>query len=380
MEHIKIVFFTNQLGGGGAEMHFLRVLNALDDRQFQKELWLVRPGGGYESFVQGDIKIVHLHNDENQSSTLGLVRSRRKLTQMLDEKKPAILYSILNLPNLIAIKAARKAKHPVKTVISVQNTLRPPNKKGWVHRLTLRWAKKWFPKADQIIAISQGVEKDLQNLLGGGIPATTIYNAGWDERMLENLSERSAVIRQTYPETFLMVCCGRLTRQKGYPYLLEALSHLEIHQNWKLLIVGAGQEREALQSLAEELGVANKIEFLGFQKDPFQFMAAADLFVLPSLWEGFGNVVVEAMKCGSPILATDCFHGPGEIIAHQKNGWLVPVKDAAALREAIEKLSQDEPLRKSLAKAGEHRANDFGSAAIAKNYAREFLKLNLPKP
>ena len=129
---------------------------------------------------------------------------------------------------------------------------------------------------------------------------------------------------------------GRLTPQKDFPPLLRAfcLVRKEI-PGAKLIILGEGRERLRLEQLAAELGLPGSAQFPGFVLNPFAFMARAAVFVLSSRWEGFGNVLVEAMACGTPVVSTDCPSGPSEILDGGTFGRLVPPGDAAALAEAI---------------------------------------------
>jgi glycosyltransferase involved in cell wall biosynthesis len=115
------------------------------------------------------------------------------------------------------------------------------------------------------------------------------------------------------------------------------------------------------------------VRLLGFQQNPFKYMAAADLFVLSSRFEGFGNVIVEAMACGVPVVATDCPFGPGEIIKDGRNGMLVAPDSTSALAEGILRVLMDKELKKRLAISGATRALDFDAKVIARAYEELFL-------
>ena len=141
---------------------------------------------------------------------------------------------------------------------------------------------------------------------------------------------------------------------------------LELH------ILGDGELRESLARLAGELGIADRVTFLGFQRDPFRHMRKADIFVLSSLWEGFGNVLVEAMAMGAPVVSTDCPHGPGEIIKDGETGLLVPPGDDQPLAAALQRLIDDPMLRAKLGDAGQIRAQDFSAQRIGAAYAQHF--------
>ena len=114
-----------------------------------------------------------------------------------------------------------------------------------------------------------------------------------------------------------------------------------------------------LENYTKELDISHNVVFLGFQSNPFKYLSRATVFVLSSLWEGFGNVIIEAMACGIPVISTRCPSGPDEIITNEVNGLLVPVGDMNALAKAILRLLEDESLRKRIAEAGRKRAEDF---------------------
>jgi glycosyltransferase involved in cell wall biosynthesis len=130
------------------------------------------------------------------------------------------------------------------------------------------------------------------------------------------------------------------------------------------VILGEGGERDRIESLAESLGVADDVWLPGFVDNPYKYMRRADVFALSSEWEGFGNVVVEAMACGTPVVSTDCPSGPAEILADGEFGRLVPVGDDGALADAVA-ATLDDPLPDDRLRA---RADDFSYDTIAGEY------------
>jgi glycosyltransferase involved in cell wall biosynthesis len=129
---------------------------------------------------------------------------------------------------------------------------------------------------------------------------------------------------------------GRLNEQKDFPTLIRAFKIVyEKSKNARLIILGEGSEREHLMHLIKELGLVDIVSLPGFLQNPFSYMHRSQVFVLPSIHEGFGNVLVEAMACGCPVVSTDCPSGPREILNNGEYGHLVPVGDAAAMAAAI---------------------------------------------
>ena len=174
------------------------------------------------------------------------------------------------------------------------------------------------------------------------------------------------------PEGGFIVAAGRLIRQKGFDILLRAFAGSERARGLKLAILGDGPLREPLLAEAARLGVADRVILPGFQANPWAWFARSRLFVLSSRWEGFGNVVVEAMACGAPVLVTDCDFGPREQVAHGVNGWITRTGDARALAEDMDLLLANPGLAARLGAAALERADDFDSHAITARYTDLF--------
>ncbi len=128
---------------------------------------------------------------------------------------------------------------------------------------------------------------------------------------------------------------GRLKRVKNHALLIRAFAKVSEIQPARLMIVGDGELRDELEALIAELGLGGKVVLPGFVNDPTPLYRSADLFVLSSNYEGFGNVIVEAMACGVPVVSTDCPAGPSEILENGRFGTLVPVGDVDALASAM---------------------------------------------
>jgi glycosyltransferase involved in cell wall biosynthesis len=228
--------------------------------------------------------------------------------------------------------------------------------------------------ADKVVFVSQGaLDSGCRRL---GLPkdlATVIYNPVVDDELLE--ASQEPVDHAWFAEGRerpIILGVGRLTKQKGFPYLLRAFRRVRSNVPARLVVVGDGEDRQSLTSLASKLDVERDVAFVGFQRNPYKFMARADAFVLPSLWEGFGLVLVEAMACGAPVVATRCRSGPEEIVSDGASGLLVPPGDANALSDAILNLLTSPPLARRLSTAGRRRAEDFRVETSARQYEQLF--------
>ena len=162
------------------------------------------------------------------------------------------------------------------------------------------------------------------------------------------------------PSGPVAVAMGRLTRQKGFDLLLEAFARVAgRRENWSLVIWGEGPDRPDLEALSDRLGLAGRVHLAGHTADPESKLAGANLFVLPSRYEGFPNALCEAMAVGLPVVAADCDSGPADIIRSGSNGLLVPVEDITALAQAMDHLMGDAQLRSRIGENARAVAEQF---------------------
>lgn len=363
-----VMFYINALNGGGAEMHFLRLLVNLDPARFHATLVVGRKGGAYDQRVPDNVSTIYLE----EKSHWKLVRGLRRI---IVKDRPHLLFSVMDNANLVCLAATRLLRSPPKTVVGVQI---PPSVEydgpWWSRRANLlRSIRALYPKADCVVALSRGVQGDLLSISPAlADKSEVIYNAGFDQDVV--VQSQQAIDRPP-GEQPLLVACGRLTRQKGFPYLINAMVEIRKRLPAHLWIVGEGEDRDALTRQIRETGLSSCVRLLGFQQNPYRYMSAADVFVLSSLWEGFGNVIVEAMACGVPVVSTACPHGPEEILCHEESGLLVPVADARSLAAAVVRVLDDGQLRSRLSQVGQQRAMEFSAEQVARSYEATFLRV-----
>ena len=152
------------------------------------------------------------------------------------------------------------------------------------------------------------------------------------------------------PKCCNLIAMGRLVQQKGFDLLLKAFARVRgKYPDWRLTILGEGVLRPKLESLRNNLGLGNSVQLPGWVKNPYDYLKGADIFVLPSRYEGFPNVLCEAMACGLPVIAADCPSGPREITGNGVNGVLIPPDNIDALENALDSLMADSEKRKELA-------------------------------
>jgi len=376
-----VFFFLPQLGGGGAEMNAVRLASGFMKHGVRPVYVVTRGPGSYAEHLPKDVEVIVLDTGRIKSSTLRLVRSIAPLARLIAARRPDIVVPVLSVSALAALAAVQWSQHKPKVVLSIQNTLEPPksgvpNLYGRAEAVLIR---RMFPQADRVVALSHGVAGDVAR----AVPALrnqidVVHNVGLPLASQTAAPEPDMPVRSKQRIRFL--ACGRLVEQKGYPFLFEAFARVVREKDTELHILGEGPLRSSLDALAQRLGIADRVTYLGFRRNPFVHMQAADVFVLSSLWEGFGNVIVESMAMGTPVISTDCPHGPDEIITDGVNGLLVPPGDAAALARAMLLLADDAGLRGRLAQAGQIRAQDFSAEGIAGEFAAVLRKLVFSDP
>lgn len=359
-KHIAI--FVPSLRGGGAERVMLTLANAFGERGHNVDLVLAKAEGPYLPEVSEKVRLIDL-------GVPRVLRSLWPLYRYLRRERPDAMLSALNYANVIAILAWKLAGVPTHLAVSERSSLaiQPKQTNGKITRRLMRWL---YPKADKVICVSKGIETDMQSIIG--VPASktmTIYNPVDVEAIQEKMTAPLDHPWFNTKTATVILAAGRLTEAKDYPTLLQAFARLRRDRDARLIILGQGKEKPRLKALAQDLDISNDVDFVGFQKNPYAWMARCDLFVMSSAWEGFPNVLVQAMACGVPVVSTNCRTGPDEILENGKWGRLVPVGDYSSLSIAISDTMDD--LSNPNVKV---RAEEFATNIIGDSYEAVLLK------
>ena len=371
---IKILFLTPSIGSGGAERQLVRLSNYLNKDIFDVAIAALRVGGGYEDFLENNVKIDYLNSGSIKSSLLSHLLGRIKLPRLILGHEPDVIHSNQSFLNIICIKACKSINYKGRVVLGIQNNLIAE-----LEDIPYPIRNKWkgavlnsFKSADKIVALSQGVASDLfrhSPTLEKG--TTVIYNACVDDNLRNLMQEPISGMKK--PDVPVIIACGRLVHQKDYPTLFKAVNIVKQQMPIEVWILGEGPLRKKLESYAECLGIHDSVRFLGFQKNPFKFFAISDVFVLSSIHEGFGNVIVEAMACDLPVISTDCPFGPNEIIKHEWNGILTRPGDHEGMAEWILKLLTDQALKLTLVEKAKLQLSMFDAKTVAEQYEEVFI-------
>lgn len=355
------LFFAPSPVGGGVARVMITLASAFAERGYQVDLLVSRMQGPYLQHLPAAMTLIPLTRtfrgigqipqlvagySEARAlpSALALVGAARylpALVQYLQQQQPDVLLAAKTSPNLAALWARRLAGVPTRVVVSEhtnfsQEILQHTRKWQWHWRFMSTVVHNLYPWADAIVAVSNGVADDLS--VTSDLPrerVTTIYNPVVTPA-LQDLAHAPLDHPWFAPKSPpVIVAAGRLASQKDFPTLLKAIARVLKVRDVRLIVLGEGKGRAALQSLAQQLGITAHLDLPGFVDNPFAYMARAALFVLSSAFEGLANVLIEAMACGCPVVSTDCPSGPREILADGAYGPLVPVGDDATLAQAI---------------------------------------------
>ena len=324
-----IAFYMHDLSGGGVERMRLSLIAELRARGQAVSLVVGRRQGALAGQVPADLDVVEL-------GCSGVLASALALARVLRRKRPDVLVASLDHNNIAAMLAGTLACTGTRVVVCQHNALSAERAAGWKYRAVpwLYWLLQ--SRAHGVVAVSHGVADDLAQ--AAGIPRgriTAIYNPviGADFAARAAGPAPHPWLAETAAPVF--VFAGRLTAQKDPLLLLQAFALLRQSADARLILLGEGPLLPTLQAEADRLGLAGAVLFAGFQANPLPWIAHAAGLVLASRYEGLGNVLVEALACGTPVVATDCPHGPAEILAGGAFGALVPVGDAALLADAM---------------------------------------------
>ena len=317
---------------GGAEISMLRLARGLAARGVEVAI-AVHSADEIARTLAGVVALVDLQAGRTLSAV-------RRLAAVLRERRPDVLISALTHSNIVAVLAARMAGVPTRVVVTehaplaLMATLDTSRR----YRLTCALMPWAYRLAHAVVAVSQGVFDDVRSLLHRSTRSRlhVIFNpvleADWQARSREPVDDEWFQPDQAP----VVLSVGRLSPEKNFGLLIHAFAGLGgAGQAARLVIVGDGPQRQALQKLIEELGLGARVRLLGAVANPLPYMRRSKLFVLPSLFEGFGNVLIEAMACGTPVVSTDCPVGPREILCNGTYGTLVPPDDMEALEKAV---------------------------------------------
>ena len=327
----RIAILISYSGDGGVERMMNNLIAGLLGAGHGVDVLVLRGEGQHFAALPAGARVVRFGTAHAALVVPALARYLRR-------QRPAALLAAKDRAGRAAIKARRLARVPTRIVVRIGNTLSQSLAGRSRLRRTLRYRpiRRLYPLADAIVAVSRGVAEDVVATSGVDPARVSVIE---NPVITEDLERRARepvdhpwFAQRTAP---VILGVGRLTRQKDFPTLLAAFARVREQREARLLILGEGEDRRALECRAGTLGIADSFDLVGFADNPYAYMARTDLFVLSSAWEGSPNALTEAMHLGVPVVSTDCRSGPREVLDGGRIAPLVPVGDSEALARAI---------------------------------------------
>lgn len=361
MQSIKVLFVRPSLGQGGADRVTLNILKHYDRTKYEVSLALMKAQGEFLQDVPSDVRIINL-----KSRNLGTFSW--PLSRLLKNENFDVVYSTCSGASMSVTLAAILCRFQGKVVVSERNTLFHTGKNK-LKRWTMVYLKRLlYRRADWVTVVSnQLVDHVIHHLRVPRSKVRVVNNPIVDSRINDLAIQSKLIFPRNSPRLLLSV--GRLETQKNHALLLKAFSTLVANnKDARLIILGSGPLLQDLQGLAKRLRIDSFVEFKQFDKNPFDLIAKADVFVLTSFHEGMPGVLIQALGCATPCISTDCPTGPSELIKNGLNGFLVPVNDPDSLASKLNELLNSPQLSSRFAQEGPHSVSRFRVDAATDSY------------
>jgi len=357
---MKVIFRISKLGFGGAEQVFLSIAREFKNKYSYEIIFVVDHHVGENISVAEAMgcQVVTL----NASRTL---TSIVPFAKVIDNIKPDVVISAYTDTNAACLLSVLISRHKPAVIVSEHASLHEHwQAKSMLKKKILKFYVGWVYKlSDKVLCVSKGLQNQIDVLLKNPEKTTTIHNPVRFEHV--EVNEREI---RTASKMLNLVAVGRIAPPKDYSTLVEAIQKIKQEHPVKLRIVGGIGDTRELNKVKQEVvrcKLTEDIEFVGYTDTVEVYYKEADIFVLSSAWEGFGNVIVEAMAFGLPVVSTNCNYGPAEILANGKYGRLVNVGDSDALAAAITEEWQ-RPLTNKAALIS--RSQEFSEDKISQQY------------
>lgn len=357
----KVCLYIGSMNLGGIGKLMLHLMDEFLKKGYRVDVFLMKGGGEYEAQIPEGVRLFvesgsHIHRI-------------RKFIAYLNKEKPDVSISARQRQDIGNILGCWFSKAKTKPVISIHTNVTEENlhqkNKSKDNPIIKFLSRLLYKIPNKFIAVSSGVADDFS--MRSGISRNkvkVIYNPVY-KTYIDTLPQNAAPILDFLQDQKYIMGVGRLTKQKDFATLISAFSIVfQTNPELKLLILGEGPLRESLQNQIEEFNLKDKVLLPGFVDNPQYFLKRAELFVLSSQWEGFGNVIVEALGVGTKVISTDCPSGPAEILENGKFGKLVPMGNpkemATTILDALNEINRANLLIE--------RAKDFSKDKIADEY------------
>jgi glycosyltransferase involved in cell wall biosynthesis len=330
---IKILFVLPNLIGGGAERVFTYLVNHINRDKFEPHLALGAKRGAYLQDISEDVVIHELEGERARRAIPSLIKLVRNL-------KPDTVFSTLGM-NFASLTGKMFYPRGTRVILREGNSVtafledvarNSPATAAFYRRVY----RLLYNRADGIICQSDFMLRDIAENLGVNEKKLHRIHNPVDLEKIDRLLKEEKTEKLFSEDVFNFVTVGKFHYHKGYDILLRAFSKArEKNEKIALTMLGEGEERESLENLRNELGLNEIVKMPGFSQNPYVYIKQADSFISSSRYEGFANVIVESLACGTPVVVTDCPSANREVIREGENGWFAEVENAGSLAETI---------------------------------------------
>lgn len=348
--------FASFSGTGGVERMLVNLMRGFADMEQPVELVLVRAESPHLARLPPEVRQVPLGVRHSLLAAPALARYLR-------QQRPAVLLAAKDRAGRTAVLARAMAGIDLPIALRLGTNLSTAMADRGAVQRWLRYTpiRLLYPRLQRIIAVSEGVAADTARI--SRVPRgriSVVRNPVITPELKGQAAQPCLHPWLAEGQPPVIIGAGRFQRQKAFPLLIRAFARMRNRSDHRLVILGEGADRPALESLIKALGLEQSVSLPGFQTNPYPFLAGAALFVLSSAWEGSPNVLTEAMALGTPVVSTDCPSGPAEILDGGRFGPLVPVGDvdalAVAMAETLEHPLPAETLRGAVAEYEQGRS------------------------
>jgi glycosyltransferase involved in cell wall biosynthesis len=360
----RICFVLPSLNGGGAERAAVQVLNGLPASTWDRSMFLFERTGPYLADVDPAI-------DLQSAPSPSRGERWQALRRFIKDRQPQVVVAFLSYAT--ALSAARAAQTGARVVFNQQTPMTAflgdadyEWRNGWRRTVFTATSRLTYSAADLIIATSKGVAEDLTKNFSVDPAAIRVVPNPVDLEAVRAHAREQADLPVS-AGTPVIVAAGRLADAKNYPLLIDAMAVLRQSMPARLFILGQGELEPALRQQIADRGLDDAVTLLGFHRNPWKFIARAGVFALSSHYEGFGNVLVEAMALGVPVVAT-ASAGTQDIVNHGVDGLLVQSHTPEALAAALRDVLGDADRRSAMSSAAAAAAERFASATVIARY------------
>jgi GalNAc-alpha-(1->4)-GalNAc-alpha-(1->3)-diNAcBac-PP-undecaprenol alpha-1,4-N-acetyl-D-galactosaminyltransferase len=359
----RLALVVSSLSSGGSERVMSTMANYWGGKSW--EVTLITLDSNRMDFYNVDPRVKRIALDvviESHNVPMALLNNFRRIRAVrkaIKHLSPDAVISFGDATNVLTLISCIGLNIPRKIVAERTNPT--------VHRLESVWAllrRITYPLADCVVLQTNSIREWARSFLPEK-KIVVIPNPICPSNETSCQGDNGVCAIFSESQTKILIGMGRLTHEKGFDMLIRAFAKAaERNTEWKLVIFGDGTEREALNQLVRDAGIADRVFLPGTTMTPAFFLRRADLFVLPSRYEGFPNALLEAMAAGLPVISFDCPSGPAEIIRSGLNGLLVPAEDTEAFASAIIKLIENKAERERLAAKAPEVLERFGLEKI----------------